>query len=366
MTTPHFEITNLFTANTDGYTNYRIPGACVTPNGVAIVHTEARFGRGGDWDAIDILLRRSPDNGQTWEAPRKLVDHRDFGAGPLHNCNTIVDRQTDTVHVLFCFNYARAFYMKTTDDGATFSAPVEITAKFEAFRPAYDWGVIAIGLPNGIQLSSGRLFIPVWLSESHRKAHRPNRCAAIYSDDHGQTWQAGHMVPDVVPNLNETGAVELADGRVLMNMRNGIGVKRRVITTSADGSGPWETPWLDSALLEPTCQGTIFRYSKSADGCSRILFVNPDNLAGQDQKGSSIFLTRRNLTVKLSYDECQTWPVAKVIEPGFSGYSALAVCPDGTILCAFERGRPDGSDSDDYLALARFNLAWLTYGMDNG
>ncbi len=366
MTESFFEITNLFEANTDGYTKYRIPGACVTPSGVALVHTEARFGRGSDWDAIDIMLRRSHDNGQTWEAPRKLIDHRDFGEGPLHNCNTIVDHKTGAVHVLFCFNYARAFYMKTADDGETFTSPVEITATFEAFRPEYDWGVIAIGLPNGIQLTSGRLFIPVWLSESHSKAHRPNRCAAIYSDDHGQTWQASQMIPDIVPNLNETCAVELEDGRVLMNMRNGVGVKRRVITTSADGTGPWTTPWLDPALLEPTCQGTIFRYSSAADRRSRILFSNPNNLEGQDKKGSELFLTRKNVTVKLSYDECQTWPISKVIEPGYSGYSALAVCPDGTIICAFERGRSNGSDSDDYLAVARFNLAWLTDGADNG
>ena len=42
--------------------------------------------------------------------------------------------------------------MKTTDDGETFSDPVEITSTFEDFRDEYDWGVIAIGLPNGVRL----------------------------------------------------------------------------------------------------------------------------------------------------------------------------------------------------------------------
>ena len=360
-----FETNPLFSRDTDGYTMYRIPGLCVTPGGVVLAHTEARYGRGGDWDAIDIVMRRSLDNGQTWEAPFKLVDHADFGDGPLHNCNTIVNHQNATVHVLFCFGYARAFSMRSTDDGQTFSEPVEITATFEAFRPEYDWGVIAIGLPNGIQLrQSGRLVIPVWMSVSRTTAHRPNRCAVIYSDDHGATWQYGAMVPDVVPNLNETGVVELEDGAVLLNMRNGIGVKRRVITTSTDGVSTWSTPQLDPALLEPTCQGTIFRYSWSAEGRSRILFCNPDNLEGKDAKGSSIFLTRQNLTVKLSYDECNIWPVSKVIEPGMAGYSALAVCPDGTILCLFEQGKSDGTDTDDFLTLARFDLEWLTDGRD--
>ena len=66
----------------------------------------------------------------------------------------------------------------------------------------------------------------------------------------------------------------------------------------------------------------------SDESQSRILFCNPDNIDGEDAKGSSIFRTRKNLTMKLSYDECQTWAVSKVIESGLSGYSAIAVCPD--------------------------------------
>jgi sialidase-1 len=188
----------------------------------------------------------------------------------------------------------------------------------------------------------------------------------IYSDDHGQSWQRGEMVPNVVPNLNETTIVERTDGSVLLNMRNGIGVTRRVITASPDGIGNWATPWLDPVLVEPTCQGTLFRYSSTNEGRSRILFCNPNCLAGKDAKGSSIFRKRQNLTVKLRHDEGQTWPVSKVIESGLSGYSALAVCADKTIFALFERGASDSQNTDDYLSLARFNLAWLSDGQDDG
>lgn len=366
MTTPLFETQNLFERGAGGYTMYRIPGLCMTSNGVALAWTEARFGRGGDWDSIDIVMRRSFDNGVTWDEPRRIVDHSAYGPGPINNFNTIVDTVTGEVHVLYCYNYARAFYMKTTDDGATFTEPVEITATFEQFRPEYDWGVIAIGLPMGIQLRTGRLVMPVWMSLSKEKKHIPNRCAVIYSDDHGQTWQRGDMVPDIVPNNSETVGVELEDGSVLLNIRNRAGVRRRVISVSKDGIRNWSTPRLDPALKEPTCEASLIRYSWASEGRSRILFCNPDNEEGKDAKGSEVFRVRRNVTVKMSYDDCQTWPVSKVLEPGFSGYSALAVCPDKTILCLFERGKPDGKDSDDYLTLARFNLAWLSDGQDNG
>ena len=340
---------------------YRIPGLCVAPGGAALAHAEARLGRGGDWDKIDIVMRRSFDQGATWEAPRRILDHRDYGEGPLHNFNTIVDYETGITHALFCFGYARAFTMRSSDDGATFSQPREITATFENFRDEYDWGVLAIGLPNGIRLrASGRLVIPVWLSTSRGRAHRPNRCATIYSDDGGASWRRGAMIPAVVPNLNEASLVELEDGSVLLNARNGIGVTRRVVSRSPNGICDWSSPQLDPHLLEPTCQGALFRHSWAADGASRILFCNPDNLAGEDAKGTSIFKTRKNLTVKLSMDDCRSWAFSNVIEPSYAGYSALAVAPDGTVLCLFERGEDASGDSDDHLTLARFDLDWLT------
>lgn len=361
-----FQRQDLFSRDSGGYTMYRIPGICVSPGGVALAHAEARYGRGGDWDKIDIVMRRSYDQGATWDEPRRILDHRDFGDGPLHNVNTIVDSSKGIVHVLFCYGYARAFTMQSRDDGASFSAPREISPTFEDFRREYDWGVLAIGLPNGIRMrQSGRLLIPVWLSTSKTTAHRPNRCATIYSDDDGATWQRGELVPDTVPNLNETGIAEMEDGSVLLNMRNGIGVQRRVISRSPDGISGWSIPQLDPQLLEPTCQGTLFRHSWAEDGASRILFCNPDNISGKDAKGSSIFRARRNLTVKLSLDECRNWAHSRVIEPGYAGYSALTVCADGSVLCLFERGEASSGNTDDHLTLARFDLAWLTESAAN-
>jgi sialidase-1 len=67
----------------------------------------------------------------------------------------------------------------------------------------------------------------------------------------------------------------------------------------------------------------------------------------------------------VSYDEGRTWPVNKALEPGSSGYSDLAVLPDGTICCLYERGRSgSGPTQNQRLALARFNLAWITDGRD--
>lgn len=75
--------------------------------------------------------------------------------------------------------------------------------------------------------------------------------------------------------------------------------------------------------------------------------------------------SRRNLTIHLSRDGGTTWPVSRVMEPGPSAYSDLAILPDGQILCCFEDGSgpPVQKRKRDWaytrITLARFNLEWL-------
>ena len=114
---------------------------------------------------------------------------------------------------------------------------------------------------------------------------------------------------------------------------------------------------------------SIVRHSLAgeAGGKNRILFANPHWLERADGKAQpGLGRDRKNVSVKLSYDEGQTWPVSKSLETGFSGYSDLAVLPDGTVLCFYERGSIDGKNSfgTGRLTVARFNLEWLTDGAD--
>jgi sialidase-1 len=357
---------NLFEAGEDGYHIYRVPGISVTPGGVVLAYAEARKETAGDWADIDILMRRSLDGGGTWEPARKVVDHARWGEGPANNFVTIPDRETGAVHALHCHGYARVFYRRSDDDGITWSEPTELTEVLARFRPEYDWGVCAIGPGHGIQLKSGRLLAPIWLSESHTHAHRPNRAAVIYSDDHGQTWRRGDMVPDAIACCNETEAMQLADGRVLLNMRNMGEARRRAVTVGEDGAHGWAEPRYDEALPEPRCFGSICRLTEEGpDDHNRVLFSNPDVF---EPTAENVYGwgDRRDLTVRLSYDECETWPVKRRLEDGPSGYSDLAALPDKTVLCIYERGRLEGGHAahNRFITVARFDLDWLTRGED--
>ena len=171
----------------------------------------------------------------------------------------------------------------------------------------------------------------------------------IYSDDHGQSWRHGDVIR---PLANECQVVELADGRLRMDIRSYFGKNRRALSLSNDGGESWSEVQHTDELVEPTCQASMLRYSWSDQGGkSRILFSNP------------AATERIRMTVRLSYDEGSSWPVSKLLHAGPSAYSSLAVLPDGSIGCLYERGDESAYET---ITLARFGLGWLTNGQDPG
>lgn len=360
---PLLEKSEVFPPGFNGIARYRIPGIVVTTKGTVLAYCEARKNDSKDWGEIEVHLRRSTDGGKTWLPSQHIAHKADRIEGNPHNAEggkheqtvnnpvAIVDRDTGAIEFLYCANYARCFSMRSTDDGATWSAPVEITASFEPFRAKYDWKVIATGPGHGIQMKSGRLVVPIWLAYGGIGDHKPSAAATIYSDDHGKTWQAGDLCLPNEGDLgdpNETMIAELSDGRVMLVSRSVSQASRKIVTMSADGATGWSKPVFHDQLWEPICMASIVAHPSGV-----LLFSNPHTLP-LDKDGKEVPAgkgKRENLSIKLSRDDGKTWAVNKVLEPGKAAYSDLAVLPGGTVLCFYERA--------DSIDCARFNLEWV-------
>jgi len=337
------EMVDVFLSGTEGYHTYRIPAIVLTNRGTLLAFCEGRKTSARDDGDIDLLVRRSLDEGKTWE-PTRLV-YEEGGDQPITIGNPcpVVDRTTGRIWLAFCRNNDRVFMTYSDDDGQSWATPTEITPFVK--RP--EWGWYATGPGHGIQLSSGRLVFPCDCGDSpgYGQWDQRGRSFIFFSDDGGQTWQLGGLTEK---GMNECQAVELPDGALLLSMRQYRGPKLRAFSISRDGGLTWSAPKLHPEVHCPVCQASIIRYSSPQPeiGKSRILYSGPGGPG------------RTRMTIRLSYDEGESWPVAKVLYEGSSAYSDLVVFPDGMIGCLFER------DNYGRITFARFSLDWLTDGAD--
>ncbi len=339
----------VFVAGQDGYNTYRIPSVLVTAKGTILAFCEGRKTGRGDSGNIDVVLKRSLDGGTTWLPMQTVADDeantfgnpcpvqdRDTGAIWLPLTHNLGTDSEDAIRKRTAKGTRTVWITKSTDDGATWAKPVEITATTKRD----DWTWYATGPGCGIQLRSGRMVIPC----DHNVAEtNKRRSHAIYSDDHGATWKLGGTIAE---NVNECQVVELADGSLLMNMRSYSGRNLRAVSTSRDGSLTWTPAADDPALVEPVCQAALIRMADPRDpGRGILVFSNPASKQ------------RDHMTVRITMDEGKSWPVSGLLHAGPAAYSALAALPDGRIICLYERGEKSAYEK---ITLARFSLQWLT------
>jgi sialidase-1 len=337
----------IFHSGESDYHCFRIPALVVSAKGVVLAFAEARKTNCEDDDNIDLVVKRSLDNGKTW-GPLQVL--QDDGTKSVNQPTPVLDRQMGILWLVFCKNNQAVFVMNSQDDGVTWNDPVEITR--QVVDPT--WKYIGAGPGHAIQLRSGRLLISAWGDTSPGEASWPRPkwgkisfSFTFFSDDHGVTWKRGRPMYE---NLTDEGmAVEATDGRVYMALRTLKHVKnKRAYAWSEDGGYSWSQIQHDNTLPDPHCQGSIVRFtSRGKQGRNRILFANPASETD-----------RVRMTIRMSEDDGKTWPVSKVLYEGSSAYSDLAIAADQTILCLYE--------ADDYtqLRLARFNLEWLTSVVD--
>ena len=332
------EYHNLFDASAnDSIACYRIPSLITTPNGDLIAAIDERVPSCGDlkWSRdINIVIRRSEDNGKTWSDIERIVDYPDGKSAS--DPSMILDRVTGEIFLFYNYmdlekeeDVYYLYSIKSMDHGKTWTKAEDITEHITRSEWQNDFKFITSG--RGIQTSTGKLL--------HCLVNLDHGMHLFGSDDHGESWYL--FDTPIIPG-NESKVVELDDGCWMINSRlNNPGFRQ--VHISCDEGKTWKSR-ADSSLIDPGCNASIIRYTTVKDG-QKLNFLLFSNANMKD--------SRNNMTVRISYDDGETWSKGKTIYPGGSAYSSLTILANGDIGLFFEK--------DDYSenVFVSFSLEWL-------
>lgn len=317
-----------------GYETYRIPAIVRSTKGTFLAFAEGRESQ-RDHGNIDIVLRRSKDDGKTWD---EMSVVRDDGDNQVGNPCPFVDEKSGRILLMYCGSSfsegevlngkgAREVYIvHSDDDGHSWSDPRNISPMVK--MP--DWRWYATGPCSGIQISSGkhagRLVVPANHSIHYDDGEKwEYRCHSVYSDDFGVTWKIGESSE---PGASETQIAEAGTGLLIQDIRMQTHRKGvRALRFSEDGGESWSPLKHDSSRFDPKCQGSVISVLLDGSEKRKLISSNPSS-----QKG------RENLTAYESGDGGATWKKLVALHQGPSAYSDLVEIGDGKFACLFEAG----------------------------
>lgn len=334
---------NLFSTDSNQDVScYRIPSLIMAQNGDLIAAIDERKINCGDLRTnkdINIVIRRSEDNGVTWSEIKTIVD-LPLGES-ASDPSMILDETTEKIFLFFNYMdlntnpevyYLR--YISSNDHGRTWSKPIDITNQISKPEWNQDFKFITSG--RGIQTQSGILL--------HTLVNLNNGLHVFGSKDHGETW---FLIDSPIIPGDESKIVELVDETWMINSRvNKSGL--RFVHTSKDKGTTWNSK-ADSTLIDASCNASFIRYTSTKNGFlkNRLIFSNANSKN-----------MRENLTIKISYDEGKTWKYSKSVYAGEAAYSSLSILKNGDIGVFFEK------DNYKKNVFAKITLDWLTDGAD--
>lgn len=332
-------------AGDDNSAAFRIPGLVTTNKGTLLGVYDVRYNSSVDLqEHVDVGLSRSTDGGKTWEKMRLPLAFGETGGLPaaqngVGDPSILVDTKTNTVWVVAAWTHgmgnqrawwsshpgmdvnhtAQLVMSKSTDDGKTWSEPINVTEQVK--DPS--WYFLLQGPGRGITMSDGTLVFPIQYIGSDRI---PN-AGIMYSKDSGKTWKIHNHART---NTTEAQVAEVEPGVLMLNMRDNRGGSRAVYTTTDLGETWKEHESSRTALIEPVCMASLISV-KAKDNVLKkdiLIFSNPNSTKN-----------RNNMTIKVSLDGGKTWsPEHQVlVDEGYGwGYSCLSMVDKETVGILYE------------------------------
>lgn len=332
-------------AGDDGSAAFRIPGLVTTNKGTLLGVYDVRYNSSVDLqEHIDIGLSRSTDGGKTWEKMRLPLAFGEYDGLPaaqngVGDPSILVDTQTNTVWIVAAWTHgmgnqrawwsshpgmdlnhtAQLVMAKSTDDGKTWSAPINVTEQVKL----PEWYFLLQGPGRGITTSDGTLVFPIQFID---KTRIPN-AGIMYSKDRGETWKIHNYART---NTTEAQVAEVEPGVLMLNMRDNRGGSRAVYTTTDFGQTWKEHESSRTALIEPVCMASLISVKAKDNvlGKDLLIFSNPNSTSA-----------RKDMTIKISMDGGKTWSADHqlLLDEDYNwGYSCLTMIDKETIGILYE------------------------------
>lgn len=316
---------DLFENGQSGHKIYRIPSIITTNDGTLLAFAEGRVDGGSDTGDINLVMRRSEDNGNSWSPIEIIWDiNKDVCGNP---CPVVLEN--GDILLLVTWNSGKEsehkiknghskfgripYMMKSTDDGKTWSKAKDISSMADK----KEWMWYATGPGNGIQLKHGKYKGRVVIPCANSTVKGGYNSHAIYSDDNGETWRYSS---DIGPGTNESTVAELSDGTLVFNTRqqsNKSGYRGQAI--SKDGGMTWQEYTNRNSLKDPTCQASFITYKDNI-----LLFANPQG------KG------RSDGVIQISHDGAKSWKKLMDLPKGGFAYSSMTVLDNDDVAILYE------------------------------
>ena len=258
----------IFTTPTTQAIPYRIPAIATAYDGTVVAVADYRYSRVDIGSGrIDLHIRRSHDNGATWddimmsEVMRgdgdKTEGHQKAGYGDP--C-IVGDSESPRMIITACsgtpgfFGGTRTHHQGwarwySDDNGATWSEPQYIDEEFiyskfdkSAYGPIRGWFVGSGKICQSKTTKVGTHYRLYCVGSSCRQGSNETANWVLYSDDFGKTWQfLGGCDESPVPGGDEPKAEELPDGSILLSSRCTGGRNFNIFTFSDTrcGQGTW-------------------------------------------------------------------------------------------------------------------------------
>jgi sialidase-1 len=376
----------------DSVHTYRIPGITTTPKGTLLAVYDVRRESSRDLQGhMDIGVSRSTDGGNTWEPMRIAMDMKEWGGLPekfngVSDACILTDAKTGTVFLAGLWMHgvinkdgewveglnensnewnhqwrdkgsqpgfdvkqtSQFLIVKSTDDGKTWSDPVNITRMCKK----EEWWLWAPAPGHGITLSDGTLVFPTQGRDHTGRPFSNITC----SKDGGKTWQTSAAAD--TGSTTENMAVQLSDGSIMLNMRANENKDRkdntngRAVAVTDDLGKTWKAHSTSrNALQEPVCMASLHkhRWPENGQEKSLLFFSNPNTKT-----------SRKHLTIKVSVDDGLTWPQEHwllIDELNSRGYSCITSVDENTIGILYESSQAD-------MVFQKFSIKELLQGRD--